>query len=240
MKRFWSTASLAATEDGFQLELDGKPLRLPGAGELRIEGRALAEAIRDEWQQAGQKGDEITPAVHLPLTQLNTTAQVRVAQERVGIIASLGAYGGSDLLCYRAASPRPLRERQDQAWQPWLDWAARTLDAPLRVTDGLMAIAQPEASIAALGAQVAALSNLELAALGLVVPVTGSLVLGLAWLQGAITPEAVFAAASVDEHFQAEFWGEDAEAAQRLAHIQAEILLATRFLALARDKNHPK
>ncbi len=236
MKRFWDTATLTTTPDGHQLLLDGIPLRLPEGGLLVIASPPLAQAIRDEWQAAGgAKGGEVHHNRHLPLTQFHTTAAIRVAEQRDAIIDSIAAYGESDLLCYRAASPRPLREKQDNAWQIWLDWAALTLDAPLLVAEGIVHVAQPAASLAALRAALNATSNEELAVLGVVVPATGSLVLGLAMIKNVIDAKQLHEAAIVDEQFQIDFWGEDAEGMARLAHLATELALAERFLTLVRS-----
>lgn len=236
MKRFWDQASLQPGSGGYALLLDGKPLQLPQAGPLMMANFALAEAIRDEWQRAGgAKGGEFRHAVDLPLTQMHSTATCRVASERDAMIKAIAAYGDSDLLCYRAEIPAILRERQDRAWQPWLDWAQATLNAPLRVASGVLHVAQPEASLAALRLQVAACSDVELAALGVMVPTTGSLVLGLAMVHGALSAAEAHRIARVDEAHQSELWGSDAEAAARAAVIEADLRLAEKFLHLARD-----
>jgi chaperone required for assembly of F1-ATPase len=115
-----------------------------------------------------------------------------------------------------------------------LAWAAQALDAPLRVTAGVMPVAQPPQALAALARAVAAHRPLELAALGVAVPALGSLVLGLALAAGRLDAGAAHDLATLDERFQEEFWGLDAEAESRRARAAAEVELAARFLALAR------
>ena len=73
-----------------------------------------------------------------------------------------------------------------------------------------------------------------LAALGIAVPALGSLVLGLALAEGRLDGAAAHALGALDELFQAEQWGEDAEAAARRAAIAADIALAARFIALTK------
>jgi len=241
MRRFWDHATLQPTPHGQQLLLDGKPMRLPEGGTLIINPPALATAIRDEWQNAGTAKDgEFNHANDLPLTQLHTTATHRVAQNRAAIVKSIAAYGESDLLCYRAVSPQLLRTRQDRTWQPWLDWAALHLDAPLLVAEGIAHKAQPAASIAALISAVAKRSDYELAALGVVVPATGSLVLGLALIEGALDAAQADVIATIDEAFQTEFWGIDAEASARIANLTRDIGQAVRFLKLTRRGFNPE
>ena len=103
--------------------------------------------------------------------------------------------------------------RQADAWQPWLDWAEQRYGAKLRVTTGIVAVRQHRGSVAALRAAVAALDAWALAALGVAVPALGSLVLGLALAEQRLDPATAHALGALDELFQAEQWGEDAQAA---------------------------
>lgn len=233
MKRFWTETGFAPTAAGHVILLDGKPMRLPGGEELHVAGSALAEAIAAEWRGMAMQA-EVAPAM-LPLTQLAATAALRIPPKRAETVAAIAAYGESDLLCYRAAEPGELAGRQQRLWQPWLDWAARRHDALLQVTDGIGFIAQPGPSLAALTAAVAAQDEAGLAALGVLVPLFGSLVLGLAVIEGALAAGEAYALSVLDELYQAERWGEDAEATARRAQKAAEAEAAARYLALARS-----
>ena len=127
-------------------------------------------------------------------------------------------------------------QRQARGWQPWLDWAALTYDAPLRVGSGVAPVRQHRDSIAALRRAVAALDMEALAGLGVAVPALGSLVLGLALANGRLDAAEAHALGALDELFQAEQWGEDAEAAARRRAVAADIALAGRFIALTREQ----
>jgi chaperone required for assembly of F1-ATPase len=234
MKRFWDTASIEAESEGFSIRLDGKPMRVPSGGVLVVGPEALAEAIATEWQMAGgAKGGEMS-FDDTPLTRLAGTAQERIAPNPDPTVDAIARYGESDLLCYRAGSPRELVQRQERLWQPWLDWAADTLGAPLRTTIGVGYVKQHRDSIAALRGVVAAQDTWTLAGLGIAVPALGSLVLGLAVADGALDAAVAVDLGALDELFQASLWGEDHEAAQRRAGVRAEIELAGRFIALSR------
>lgn len=236
MKRFWETAATGPADEGFSILLDGRPLHLPGGPELRVRPPRLAAAIAAEWQAAGgAKGGEMTFA-DTPLTRLAGTAQQRVGSDRAPTVDAIGRYAENDLLCYRATTPPELVQRQTRLWQPWLDWAALTYDAPLRVTTGVAPIRQHRDSIATLRRAVAALELEVLAALGIAVPALGSLVLGLALAEGRLDAPTAHALGALDELFQAEQWGEDAEAAARSAAIATDITLAGRFIALTKEE----
>ena len=237
MKRFWDAAGVAPADQGFAVLLDGRPIHLPDGVELRVRSRLLAEAIAAEWQAAGgAKGGEMSFA-DTPLTRLTGTAQRRVALDSAAAVDAVARYGENDLLCYRAAAPQELVRRQARGWQPWLDWAALTYDAPLRVTTGVAPIRQHRDSVAALRRAVAALEVDVLAALGIAVPALGSLVLGLALAAGRLDAPTAHALGALDELFQAEQWGEDAEAAARREAVAADIALAARFIALAQEQS---
>lgn len=237
MKRFWDKAEPAARDGGYAILLDGRAMRLPDGSVLCVPGPALAAAVAAEWQAAGgAKGGEMSFA-DTPLTRLAGTAQQRIAPDPGASVTALAAYGRSDLLCYRATEPPALVARQHEAWQPWLDWVARRHDAVLHVAQGIGFVEQPSASLAALERALAALDPVSLAALGIAVPALGSLVLGLALADGALGAAEAHALGVLDEMFQAEFWGEDEEAAARRAGIARDVAEAAQCLALvAQDR----
>lgn len=228
MQRFWRAATLEAAEDGFTVALDGKPMRLPGNKMLVVPFAGLAAAIAAEWEAVSGL---FTPD-DLPLTRLATTAQERVRTARGQIIPQLVAYGMNDLLCYRAANEPALAAREAAIWQPWLDWAAQALGAELQITQGVIPVAQPPAAAAAFARALGAYDEYQLAALGVIVPALGSLVLGLALAAGELSPEAACAAAQLGEHWQEARWGVDAEAVARRALVQGDVTESARFMAL--------
>lgn len=232
MKRFWEAAlAVPRLEGGYGVVLDGRPLRLPGGSILTTESRALAEAIADEWHQAGgAKGGEMHQD-DVPLTRLLGSAQERIAPNPHAMVVGIARFGETDLLCYRAEDHR-LAARQAEAWQPVLDWAALELNAPLRVTQDLMPVAQAPESMAALEAAVARHDAAGLAALGVAVPALGSLVLGLALSLGRLEAEEAHRLAVMDEVFQEAFWGSDAETEARRQDRLDDVKLAQRFMAL--------
>jgi chaperone required for assembly of F1-ATPase len=235
MKRFWDTATTEGAADGYAILLDGKPMHLPDGAVLRVNSERLAQAIADEWRDAGGgKGGEMSFA-DTPLTRLAGTAQQRVAPDPAKTIDALARYAESDLLCYRAEAPVELVHRQARSWQPWLDWAALTYDAPLRIGTGVGYVQQHPDSIAALRRAVGALDVPALAALGIAVPALGSLVLGLALAEGELEAATAHALGCLDELFQVEAWGEDAEAAARRRTVGDDIALAARFIGLNRQ-----
>jgi chaperone required for assembly of F1-ATPase len=228
MKRFWKTAEVTADEHGWGISLDGRPLRTPARALLQVVSEPLARAIADEWQDAGET---VEPRA-MPLTGLANAAIDRVMPDPEAFAATLARYAESDLLAYRADAPQPLIDRQTAAWDPLLQWARRRYDIDFAVTSGITFVPQPPATVTRLRHAVASLDPFRLAALSPVVTIGGSLIAALAMVEGAWAPEDAWTALIVDEAWQAEKWGEDAEAEEALANRRAEFMAAARFLSL--------
>ncbi len=227
-KRVYKEARAAAAEGGFEVRLDGRTLRTPAGAQLMLPAEALAAAIAAEWQD---QGDKINPET-MPMMSLACTALDRVVGQRDQIVEEILRFAETDLLCHRVDTPSELVRRQSETWQPLMDWAAQELEAPLQATTGILAVAQPPESLAALRRAVEGLDDLALTALSVAVAAAGSLVIGLALLRGRLDPEAAFEAAELDASYQIELWGEDPEATRRRATCRADLFAAARFAAL--------
>jgi len=208
LKRFWKTERVAAAKDGFTIELDGRGVRTPAKAPLIVPTQSLAEAIAAEW--ARQEG-EIDP-VSMPYTRTANAAIDKVRVQKAEVAELLAEYGDSDLLCYRAEEPAALVARQAEVWTPYLDWAAETYGARLSPVSGLMHAPQPPEALAALKAQVHAMTHFELAAFHDLVSLSGSLVLGFAATRAFATAETIWEASRLDDLWQIAQWGEDEEA----------------------------
>lgn len=232
MKRIYKMVSVGPAADGagFAVLLDGKPVRSPGQRPVAVPGRALAEALAEEWDAQTETVD----ARAMPMTGFAATVIDRVTPQRDFVVGELADYGGSDLLCYLADDPPELTARQEAAWAPLRDWAEATFGARLVPTAGIMPVAQHVEALAALRRAVEAVDDWELAALHTLTAVTGSLVLGLAVLHGRLDHAAAYAASEVDEAFQVERWGMDREAEQRRRARRLDVAEAAKFVELLR------
>ena len=231
MKRSYDRVAVMAANGGHGVALDDKPLRTPAKAPVVVPSRALAEAIAEEWRRQGEK----LKLEALPLTRLASTAIDLVTPRRPEVVAEVVRYAGTDLVCYRAGHPPELAARQHEAWQPLIDWASLRYDAPLEVTAGIVPITQAPSTLRAFAAAVAAHAPLELAALHLATAACGSLVVALALIEGRLDAEGAFAASQLDETFEIEQWGEDAEQMRRRAALKEDMALAERFIALLRS-----
>ena len=227
MRRFYKAVTVQPAA-GHQVLLDGRPVRTPAKKPLDLPTAALAAAVAEEW---AAQGEEIRPQT-MPLTQIACTALDLVCERREAVIEELADFAGTELLCYRADRPRDLVERQQQVWQPLLDWAALAHDASLRVTSGVVAVEQSSAALRALRQAVAGHDDMALSALAAAVRATGSLVIGLALAAGRLGAEDAFEAAELDESYSLEQWGDDKEAQFRRDALKAELAATRRFFDL--------
>jgi chaperone required for assembly of F1-ATPase len=228
MKRFWKEAAAVASEGGWAVELDGKPLRTPARKPLIVPAEALALGIAEEWNGAGET---IDPR-QMPLTGLANAAIDRVEADPQAFAAGLAKYGEGDLACYRAETPRELVERQEKSWDELLGWARRRFDVDFCTTSGIVHVAQPEATVRRLAHAVGSLDPFRLAGLSPLVTIGGSLVAALAVAESQLSPQQAWDAVTIDEQWQAEQWGADAEAEAALEARRKDFFAAAKFLEL--------
>jgi chaperone required for assembly of F1-ATPase len=228
VKRFWKDVEVAEEEGGWGIRLDGRPVKTPARVTLIVPTEALANAIAEEWRSVE---GEIDPRA-MPLTGIANAAIDRVAPEKDAFAAGLASYAEADLACYRAEGPRALIDRQEQSWDALLAWARRRYDVDFVCTSGLMHVAQPPATVERLTHAVEALDAFRLAGLSPLVTVGGSLVAALAVLENALTPKQAWEAVSIDDRWQLEQWGADAEAEKALENRRRDFFAAARFLEL--------
>ncbi|HEX6660786.1 MAG TPA: ATP12 family protein [Sphingomicrobium sp.] len=228
MKRFWKEVEVEQDEGGWAIQLDSRAVKTPARAALNLPNRPLAEAIAQEWRSVG---DAVDPRA-MPLTGFANAAIDRVAPEQQVFAGGLGRYAEADLACYRSEWPPELVERQERSWDPLLAWARRRYDVDFATTSGLIHVPQPPATLDRLVHEVTALDPFRLAGLSALVTIGGSLIAGLAVLENAISAEEAWDAVSVDDRWQLEQWGSDADAEQALENRRRDFLEAARFLEL--------
>lgn len=225
-KRFWKSTTVAEVDDGFAIHLDGRVVKTPEGAVLTIPNQHLANSIRDEWDA---QEETIDPAT-MPMFRFTVTAVDRVTPQREAVIDEISNYGSSDLLCYREADDQALARHQHNTWQPYLEWFAKAEGVSLICTDGLMPITQDAGACTTMRGIVARYDDFTLAGLHTLVTVSGSLVIGLAMATGEVTPETGGAAALLDDLWQQDKWGYDAEADARIKANQNLLTESCRFI----------
>jgi len=228
VKRFWKTAEPIGTADGWGILLDGRALKTPARAAFVIHGQALAVAIAREWNACGA---ELQPSA-MPLTGLANAAIDHVAPDPARFAADLARYGEGDLLCYRAQMPPTLVAAQSAHWDPLLDWARRRFEIDFAIANEVIHVSQPAPTIERLREAIERVDPFRLAALSPIVTIGGSLVGALALVERAFPVDTVWDAVSLDDRWQIERWGADAEAVAALAARHRDFLAAARFLDL--------
>jgi chaperone required for assembly of F1-ATPase len=228
MKRFYQDVLVQEVSAGFTIALDRRMVKTPEKQLLVLPSRALAQAIAGEWLA---QGDAII-AAHMPLTRHANTTLDRVLPDPTIALLDITRYANSDLICYRAEFPPDLVSLQIDHWEPLLLWARQRYGIDLHVQSGLMPAPQPATTLEMLGQAVAALNPWALSPLQSIVSITGSLVIGLALLEGHVAVSQAFSAGFLDELYQAERWGEDHEAARVRTARRIDLEAAHQFLQL--------
>jgi chaperone required for assembly of F1-ATPase len=211
-KRFYISAGVVETPDGFAITLDDRPVRTPSGRPLAAPDRKIADAIAAEWDAQREIIDPLT----MPFTRFANSVADAVADRVDAVIEDIVKYLGSDLLFYRAGHPEPLVAREAAHWDPVLFWAANTLGARFILAEGIVHVRQPDAALQAARAALPT-DPWSVAALHVVTTLTGSALLALALLHGALDADSVWAAAHVDEDWNIEKWGLDQEVTARRA-----------------------
>jgi chaperone required for assembly of F1-ATPase len=229
MKRFWKDVSVQKEGDGWTILLDGRPVKTPARAPLLLPTASLTDAVADEWRAVE---DKIDPCA-MPLTGLANAAIDRVALDKNAFARGIARYAEADLACYRAEGPAQLIARQEASWDALLGWARRRYDVDFKITTGLIHVQQPTATVQRLSHAVEMLGPFKLAGLSQLVTIGSSLAAGLAVIENAITAEEAWDAVSLDERWQLDQWGADAEAETALENRRRDFLAASKFVSLA-------
>lgn len=224
-KRFYTQAAVAETSDGFAVRLDDKPVRTPSGRVLVMPNRRMAEAVAAEWNAQQAHLDPLT----MPMTRLANSV-IEAVIDRVDAVADdIVKYLGSDLLFYRAGHPAALAAREAACWDPVLFWAAETLGAHFILAEGITHVRQPDSAIAAARDTLPS-DPWSIAALHVITTLTGSALLALALWHGVLDSARAWAAAHVDDDWNAEQWGVDDEVVARRAARLVDFEAAVRIL----------
>ena len=234
-KRFYETVDVIEEHGSFLVRLDGRRAKTPGKNPLAMPSAASAALIAAEWQA---QRHVIDPA-EMHATRIANSAIDHVSNAIQPVADEIVAYAGSDLICYRAAEPLSLVERQRLVWDPLVDWARTDLGIELVLADGVMHVTQAPQTIERLGALVRDIADpFALSALHVVTTLSGSLILALAVLRREIDAAEAYDASDIEADFTTEVWGADEEAAHRRARRKQEFIAASKLLlATGRTEN---
>ncbi|NNE57059.1 MAG: ATPase [Hellea sp.] len=224
-KRFYKQVTTSPVDNGFAVLLDGRQLKTPGKLPLIAPSAHAAALVAAEWD--AQK-DTIQPGT-MPVTRLVNVAIELTPSNRDQLAEEARRYGGTDLLCYRAAEPLELAEHQAEQWDPVLKWAALK-GFSLKTTQTVKAIDQDPQSLENIAAYAAKQDDLHLTLLTHLTAVYGSAVLAIAVMERNISGPKAFNLSRLDNLYQIRQWGEDQEAAEIAANLEAETVALCQLL----------
>jgi chaperone required for assembly of F1-ATPase len=223
--RFYERVEVEDAEEEFRIVLDGRPVKTPARRTLAALNRALAQHLAAEWEA---QREAIDPA-RMPLTRLANTIIDGVVDAPAAVAAEVERYLACDLVCYRAPGPAGLVMRQAKAWDPVLAWAREAMGARFVLTEGIAFVAQPAQALAAASSAIPS-HPWRLGAVHTITTLTGSALIAIALARAAMSVDAAWTAAHVDEDWNMEFWGRDAIALERRAARFAEMQAAATVL----------
>lgn len=207
-KRFYKAVSHAEGEGGWMMQLDGRTPVTPARKKLVVPTEALARAMAEEWDRQ----ESVIDLPNMTLTRLANVAIDRTPLTRDAMVEEVCKYAGTDLVCYLTDGPSALRDRQEEHFRPLRDWVAREHGVELATTEGLLPVEQSETSIEAVKTYADGLDDFALTGLAMGTGLFGSAVLAISVAEGELQAEDAFDMSRIEELWQIEQWGEDAEA----------------------------
>ena len=225
-RRFYKIARAVERDGVFLVTLDERTLKTPKGAPFHAPTRALAEAVAAEWDAQIEK---IIPST-MPITQLAFAAVDWTAPARGERVTYVASFGETDLCCHRASAPAELVARQVKAWNPLVAWGSATLGVDLPVVEGVVAATMEAGVLNKLKANAEALDDFRLTALSQAAGLSGSALIAFALVRGAVSGAEAYHAATLDDEFALERWGEDEEARGRLNRVRAEFDALGRFV----------
>ncbi|MCA8902890.1 MAG: ATPase [Hyphomonas sp.] len=207
-KRFYKQAAPEEMPGGWTVALDGRTIKTPAREAFRLPTERLAKLIAAEWNGQGDKID----LARMHLTRLANVAIDRTPEIREEMADELARYCETDLLCHLAEGPSELVARQEELWRPVRDWAGQEFGILLVPVEGILASPQPDASLEAAREHVLGMDDFRLTGTLYACGLFGSALLALAVADGQISADDAFERSRLDEAWQTEQWGEDAEA----------------------------
>jgi chaperone required for assembly of F1-ATPase len=210
-KRFYKDVGVSSVGAGYAVTLDGHSPRTPGQKPVVVASETLARAMASEWAAQGERIDPET----MPFVRLVNSA-IEAGEGRAQAFRDeIVKYAGSDLLLYRADSPRELVAEQERHWDAVLVKLARHFGVGFQPTIGITHQPQPTATLSRLASTLETEALIPLITLLSITGITGSGLLALALRHGLLSADDAWIAAHVDEDHNIRLWGEVEEATER-------------------------
>ncbi len=209
VKRFYKDVATAPAKDGYRVTLDGRGVNTPMGVPQIVPTRALADALAKEW---ADQAEVIDPALFRHRDHADYAIDILRAQPQEPVAKLLG-FLETDTLCYRADPGDALFVRQDEVWEPLVSRFEACENVRLERISGIVHRPQPPRTLEHMRRRLESIAPFELASVFALASRAASLVIGMAALEPDADVDALWNAVNLEEDWQAEHWGQDAEAA---------------------------
>lgn len=234
IKRFYTDVCYRACDNNFIILLDDSVAKTPSGRPLEVPSEAIAKELVKEFLL--QK-EEMDPSL-MPLIRFCNTVIDGVKDDVQPIVEDLLNYCKTDLLFYRASSPKELAEREALAFDPILDWAQEKFCICFAVSSGIMPIAQDPRVVTTFGIYLKDIvCPFTLAALHVLTTITGSFLLALALKEDIISFDQLWHCAYIEEDWSQEKWGEDVFVREKKLKRLSEAQAASQVLKFCFDSS---
>ncbi|MEP5937096.1 MAG: ATP12 family protein [Erythrobacter sp.] len=229
MKRFYKQADVKELGGSWQVTLDERPLKTVGGKQQIVASKELAQAMAAEWNAQG----EMLDPKGLIMRDQTDFALDKVAVDPTETIARTLAYGETDTLCYRADPEDALFAQQQSVWEPIITAIEQREGVQFARVSGIVHRAHPDATLPHLEKRLAQMDPFQLAGLHTMASLAASLCIGLEALQPDADAQDLWQAATLEEEWQADLWGRDADAEADRLRKRDDFLGAFRWTQLA-------
>ena len=228
IKRSYKSVSTIIAKNGVSILLDQIPVTTPDGNQLIFKNNKLVKKVVEEWVAQKEKVDISS----MPLTNISYTVIDKISKNRKKEIEKLTKWASSDLLCYRALSPKELIDLQHLKWQPHLDWLKEVFSINLSHSQGIKHEEQDVKSLKAIHSLICYFDCYSLFSLIQLTKIFGSLILSLRVLKDKICWNDVFEDSQLDENWQREKWGNDQDSLKNKTLLFEEMELIKKFSSL--------
>lgn len=232
MKRFYEVASHQRVGEGWQVTLDGRGIKTQGGKPQIVPNEELAIALQLEWGAQ----EEIIDPDRFHLRDMVDYAIDVIAPHPDGVAYKLVTFADTDTLLYRADPDEPLYARQREEWEPIVTAFERREGVTMKRVSGVIHTAQDEAALEKLRARLTTLDPFSLSCLESLTSIAASLIIGMTALEPGQEADELYAAAHLEEEWQAQLWGRDEEAEDRKRKRKLDFTMAHALARLARGE----
>lgn len=228
-QKFWKNVEVNQDVQGYSIFLDGRILKTPQKKVVIMPNKFIATAVAKEWQS---QESHIKPRT-MPLSRLVMTLIDQLQdnpQKQAQWMDEAIQYLETDLLLFPSPSPQELYMKEQMQWLPLIDWIGDVLHHQFHVYEGLVVSQYNHKAMVYLKEFIQNYSFWKQAAFATLVSVCGSAIVAFAVAEGKIDGDRAKKAVLVQEYYQRDQWGNDAELDAQITNKEFEILAFCYFL----------